>query len=298
MRLAKYTGPADIFLSYARQDSNLAESFAQMLSNDWHVAERMLTGEDGEARAKSPNLKSAGCVLVLWTRHSLDSVRVQQDALSAQSRGALLNVVMDDDEPVELPAAFTGAPSLKLPRFFSEEHPPYSAMRQTVKRFVPMRTEPKPPASVVFICYRRKDSELVARRLYDIFMRRIAAYRAFMDVDDIPLGTYFVTYINEQLKRCGAVVVLIGQSWTSITDEHGNRRLDDPRDHVRVEVATALNQKIPVIPILLQGVSMPGPDVLPEDIRTLAFHNGMNLTNEPWDEDIERLLKRLSFLIG
>jgi hypothetical protein len=41
-------------------------------------------------------------------------------------------------------------------------------------------------------------------------------------------------------------------------DEHGNRRLDDPKDFVRIEIAAALQRNIPVIPILLDGATIPG----------------------------------------
>jgi len=114
-----------------------------------------------------------------------------------------------------------------------------------------------------------------------------------MDIDSVPPGVNFVTYINQQLQGCAAVLVMIGRGWTAMTDPEGNRRLDDPADHVRVEVATALKQGVLVIPILVQNASMPRAVDLPEDIRDVAFHNAMKLTPEFWRAGVDRLIKEL-----
>lgn len=38
------------------------------------------------------------------------------------------------------------------------------------------------------------------------------------------------------------MLVMIGRNWMRITDTQGNRRLDDPADHIRAEIAAALKQ--------------------------------------------------------
>jgi hypothetical protein len=52
-------------------------------------------------------------------------------------------------------------------------------------------------------------------------------------------------------------------------------------------------QGIPIIPILVQNALMPGAAYLPDDIRDLAFQNGMTLTPEFWQAGVERLIKEL-----
>ena len=93
----------------------------------------------------------------------------------------------------------------------------------------------------------------MASRLHDKLVSVYGSEHIFMDIDNVPLGVNFVTHIKEQLQDCGAVLVIVGRSWTTITDTEGSRRLDNPADHVRVEVATALKQGTIVIPILVQG---------------------------------------------
>ena len=113
------------------------------------------------------------------------------------------------------------------------------------------------PAPTLFLCYRRDDTEDAAGRLYDRLFDAYGSDRVFMDIDSVPLGVNFVTHIKQQLQGCAAVLVMIGRGWTTMPDPQGNRRLDDPADHVRVEVATALQQGVLVIPILVQNASMP-----------------------------------------
>jgi hypothetical protein len=54
------------------------------------------------------------------------------------------------------------------------------------------------------------------------------------------------------------LLALIGLKWLDARDENGtHRRLDDPDDFVRIEIVTALQRNIPVIPILLDGAKIP-----------------------------------------
>jgi hypothetical protein len=46
------------------------------------------------------------------------------------------------------------------------------------------------------------------------------------------------------------MLALIGSQWLTITNEKGERRLDNREDFVRVEIETALEREIRVIPIL------------------------------------------------
>jgi hypothetical protein len=150
----------------------------------------------------------------------------------------------------------------------------------------------------VFLCYRRDDTEGTTDRIHDQLVNSYGRDRVFMDVESTPLGVNFARHIERQLEECGAMLVVIGRQWTLATDKDGNRRLDDPADHVRQEIASALKLGIPVIPLLVQDATMPKPKDLPEDIRDLAFQNGMPLPRAFWKESVERLVRELNGLIG
>lgn len=119
-----------------------------------------------------------------------------------------------------------------------------------------------------------------------------------MDVDDIPAGVDFRGVLREATAKCDVMLVIIGKSWLNISDKAGKRRLDDPNDFVRLEVETGLQRdRIPVIPVLVNGASMPPPDALPLSIRQLAFKNAVTLRNPPdFKHDLERLVKQLASL--
>lgn len=105
--------------------------------------------------------------------------------------------------------------------------------------------------------------------------------------------TDFVEHVAEQISRCSAVIVMIGRQWLKLKDKRRRRRLDNDDDLVRVEIAAALQQKVPVIPVLVQDVAMPEQDYLPDNIRALARRNGIALSATRWRTDVERLIKEL-----
>ncbi|HEY4762945.1 MAG TPA: energy transducer TonB, partial [Candidatus Sulfotelmatobacter sp.] len=81
-------------------------------------------------------------------------------------------------------------------------------------------------------------------------------------------------------------------------NEAGVRRLDDPADFVREEVAAALRRDIPVIPVLVRGAEMPRVEQLPETLTDLAYRNCVELTHARWKSDVQLLIEPLRRLIG
>lgn len=74
-------------------------------------------------------------------------------------------------------------------------------------------------------------------------------------------------------------------------DSEGTRRLDNPADFVRIEVQSALDKGIPVIPVLVQQAKMPTEVELPEVLKALAYHNGISVRPDPdFHRDMDRLI--------
>lgn len=117
----------------------------------------------------------------------------------------------------------------------------------------------------IFISYRRDDSAGHAGRVHDRLEREFGRDLLFMDVDAIPLGADFAEKISTEVAKCDVLLAIIGPSWIEARDESGGRRLDNVHDYVRIEIATALKQDTPIIPILLEGTRMLGrsPRIVP-----------------------------------
>jgi cytolethal distending toxin subunit A len=141
----------------------------------------------------------------------------------------------------------------------------------------------------IFINYRRDDAFGTAGRLRDHLVRDRRSNGVFMDVDNIPAGVDFVDYLNGQLAACEVLLAVIGPHWLHAKDATGQRRLDDPVDYVRMEIAAALNRKIRVVPVLVDGARVPKPDDLPEDIKALARRNAIELRNDRFSRDVDAL---------
>jgi len=146
----------------------------------------------------------------------------------------------------------------------------------------------------VFISYRRDDSAGYAGRVHDRLEREFGSGLLFMDVDSISLGANFVKVIRNEVAKCHVLLAVIGPNWLNATDENGGRRLDNPHDFVRVEIAAALQREIPVIPILLDGARIPKSSELPEDLLDLTMHNGLEVRHASFHGDTNRLVKQLN----
>ena len=152
----------------------------------------------------------------------------------------------------------------------------------------------RPPR--LFLCYRRDDTEDAAGRLHDSLVAAFGSDRVLMDLDSVPPGVDFHDYLTKELANVSALVVVIGRNWLSAADRFGTR-LDRDTDVVRLEIRTALQRNIPIIPVLVQNASMPPAEALPEDIRPLARRNGLVPEPARWREDTDRLVKQLERLM-
>lgn len=146
--------------------------------------------------------------------------------------------------------------------------------------------------SSIFVCYRRGDSGAYAGRMYDLLAAHFGGSNVFMDLDGIAPGEDFAGAIDDALQSCRVVIPVIGTKWLTVTDESGRRRLDDPKDFVRAEIAAALRRdpKVLVIPALVDGAEMPSDKDLPEDIKSLSKRNALVLTDLRWRRDVGELI--------
>ena len=135
-----------------------------------------------------------------------------------------------------------------------------------------------------------RDTSGLAGRLYERLAARLGDDQVFMDVDIIAPGLDFAEVIAQAVSTCEVLLAVIGPGWLDASDEDGRRRLEDPDDMVRLEIATALARGIRIIPILVEGAQMPGRQQLPEDLVKLARLYALNVRHEGFRADADRLL--------
>lgn len=151
--------------------------------------------------------------------------------------------------------------------------------------------------SKIFISYRRADSSGYVIALYDRLTQKFTPEQIFRDLNTIEFGVDFVEAIENAVRQCDVMLAVIGLHWLNITDDRGNRRLDDPNDFVRLEVGTGLRRDIRVIPVLVGGASMPDVADLPEDLQALARLNAFMVNDRDFDSHISDLANVIQRLV-
>lgn len=150
----------------------------------------------------------------------------------------------------------------------------------------------------IFVCYRRGDSRGDAGRLADSLDERFERSQIFRDVESLEGGSNYKQAIDTAIRQVSVMLAVIGPRWLSITDDEGNRRLDDPDDFIVLEIGSALDQGVTVIPVLVGGAQMPAEADLPVRLRPLASQQAVELSDSRWDYDMQRLVARLQSLPG
>jgi ATP-dependent Clp protease ATP-binding subunit ClpA len=152
------------------------------------------------------------------------------------------------------------------------------------------------PSGRIFISYRRDDVAGHAGRIHDRLTSEFGTDLVFIDVDSISFGSDFVKVLDDMVGQCEVLVAVIGPNWLDAKDAHGNRRIDDPKDFVRIEVAAALHRNIAIIPILLPNTTMPRADQLPSDLEGLTRRQALEVRHVSFKNDMDRLVRILKDL--
>src|SRR5215218_388087 len=143
----------------------------------------------------------------------------------------------------------------------------------------------------IFISYRRADSAAYAGRLFDRLRNHFGDDEVFMDLEGIDPGADFSKVVAEKARAADVLIALIGCDWLTLSKMGAVRRLDDPDDLVVREIATALEAQRLVIPVLAGNTAMPGRADLPESIAALADRNAIELSDQRFHADVDRLIK-------
>ncbi|MFL6283537.1 MAG: toll/interleukin-1 receptor domain-containing protein [Pyrinomonadaceae bacterium] len=328
---------SDIFLNYAFNDVRTAEKLAALFEQQgltvWWFMHVKPPGED-LASFVAKELESAKVIVTLWSFKANDSFIVREN-LKHKRLALPVFVLLDKAAPLpELApsfdlsdwngvAAHTGLQKLlrHLRALIAASSPtteqreardapplvsspihlrksgdpitPSQAPQNSATVGVDSRQEGQARFNGVFISYRRNEAAAYARGLYDRLAKHFGREKVFLDLENVGWGEDFVEAITSAAESCAVLIALISREWSRSAG--GKAELDD---YVRLEVAKALERKIRVIPILIQGASMPAPKELPEDLAPLVRRNALALSDTRWERDVEDLMKSLEYLLN
>jgi hypothetical protein len=149
----------------------------------------------------------------------------------------------------------------------------------------------------IFVSYRRSDDPGFTQALIGRLEGAFSREHLFFDVDMMP-GINFVRELEMQIRECEIVLAIIGPGWLDAKDDERVRRLENPQDFVRVELATALSLEKRVVPVLVNNARMPSEKELPSDLKPLAHQNAARLTHEHFRTDVDALIVALKRILA
>lgn len=125
----------------------------------------------------------------------------------------------------------------------------------------------------IFISYRRDVSSDATGRLHDWLIKdgKIPEGDIFRDIDFVQAGDNFASVIQSALTQAKVALIIVGPGWATVTNERRAPRLRDAGDFVRLEIEEVLRRRIPYIPVLVGGATMPAASQLPPSIAPIAL---------------------------
>ncbi|MEM9548729.1 MAG: FISUMP domain-containing protein, partial [Bacteroidota bacterium] len=142
---------------------------------------------------------------------------------------------------------------------------------------------------VVFINYRRSDSESEAGRLASDLDRIFGNRFSFQDIDDIQSGDLWIDKLIDAGLNAQVILVIIGESW--LVKRNNKVRLFDEGDWVRRELLAAIEAKKIIIPVLIDGARLPKKNQIPPELHPLLRHQAFPIRKARWKHDIVPLIQ-------
>jgi tetratricopeptide (TPR) repeat protein len=135
----------------------------------------------------------------------------------------------------------------------------------------------------VFISYRRTNS-FTARAVY----QRLTAkgYDVFFDYEGINSGDFEQIILDHLRARAHFLVILTPSAL---------ERCNEPRDWLRREIETAIDEKRNIVPLFFEGFSFGSPSIrqyLTGKLELLKSYNGLDIPASYFNEAMDRLINR------
>jgi hypothetical protein len=149
--------------------------------------------------------------------------------------------------------------------------------------------------AMIFISYRISDSLDLVGRLDADLTREFGADFVFRDKSHLHGGDDCSQKLEYNAKECPVMLVVIGATWQSAADKEGDwkdvPRLLNPKDWVRKEITMALDAGNIVIPVFLNGTTMPPEGWLANcQLNRLCRKQGEKIRSTEYANDLAKLI--------
>jgi len=119
----------------------------------------------------------------------------------------------------------------------------------------------------IYISYRPEDS---SRNEVDLIRQRVAhEFGAENILESTGSNVEITTHLQQLVRSCDVMLVVIGRYWADMVDEDGNSLLHDPYDPIHVELDAGLKTLMVIKVIVVDAAPMPSAKNLPETLRPL-----------------------------
>ena len=164
-----------------------------------------------------------------------------------------------------------------FPRFSSAGRSDLEFRSQPANEKEPMMREVV-GSGTAFISYRRDGGAEIARLICSELKSR--GWHVFLDVDDLRSNHFDDRLLLEIQDSANFILILSPGSLD---------RCCDPKDWLKREIAHAMRSRKNVVPVLKSGFIFPPEESLPEDIRELQRHNGVDYSHVYFKSVIDKI---------
>jgi hypothetical protein len=144
----------------------------------------------------------------------------------------------------------------------------------------------------IVLSYRRSDSDVITGRIRDNLANHYGEDAVFMDIDSIPLGFDYREQMRDALSDNKVMIAVIGPKW--LGGRGKDARINANNDPVRIELETAFQQGMRIIPVLVSGATMPKASDLPQSLQGLCYINAGEVDG---GRDFRQHMSRLIYAI-
>ena len=150
----------------------------------------------------------------------------------------------------------------------------------------------------ICLSYRRSESAAITGRIFDRLASRYGNDSVFLDIESIPYGKDFHQHIQDVLRQVDVLVAVVGPKWLG-PQEGAIDRIHDEKDPIRIEVQTALYERVFVIPVLVEGATMPTETQVPEPLREFTYRHAVRVDSTlDFHAHVDRLIKSIDAHVG